>query len=154
MLFRSRRKRQLFDTILGYNFNSRFSVLGNYDYGFDRLTNGSKVRWQGVSVAGRYALTKRVAVSPRVELFNDYDGFTTGTAQRLREATVTGDYRVVNDLLLRFEYRRDWSNQPFFAERNPQTLQRQQNTILGSLIYTFSSPAMTTNTPADPTPTP
>ena len=149
-----RHKRQLFDTILGYNFNERFSVLSNYDYGFDTLTDGSKARWQGVAVAARYAPTKRVAVSPRLEWFADYDGFTTGAPRRLREATLTGDYRVASDFLLRAEYRRDWSNQPFFAERDPQTLQRQQTTVLGSLIYTFSSRSTPMSTSLSPASSP
>jgi hypothetical protein len=150
----TRHKRQVFDTILGYNFSDRFAVLGNYDYGFDTLADGRKARWQGVAVAARYAPTQRVAVSPRVEWFNDYDGFPTGAPQRLREATLTGDYRVRPDLLFRAEARYDWSNQPFFNGRNPSALRSEQTTVLGSVIYTFSSRPAAANAPPDPTPTP
>jgi len=37
-------------------------------------------------------LTKTIAFSPRAEYYYDKDGFITGTAQKLREITLTGEY--------------------------------------------------------------
>ena len=49
-----------------------------------------------------------------MEWFKDRDGFSTGLPQDLKEVTLTGEYKMIEGLLARLEYRRDWSNQPFF----------------------------------------
>ncbi|MGB9181611.1 MAG: outer membrane beta-barrel protein, partial [Pyrinomonadaceae bacterium] len=67
----SRHKRHLLDTILTYNFNDRLSVMGNYDYGLERFADGSKARWQGLASYLRYQITKRIAFSPRFEVYYD-----------------------------------------------------------------------------------
>lgn len=134
-----RHKRHLFDTVISYDINKRLSVMGIYDYGFDTLTDGTKVRWQGAGALLRYAPTKRTAFSPRFEWYGDYDGFTTGTAQRLKEITLTGEYKLRGNLLSRLEYRRDWSDQPFFQRADPNLFSRTQTTMLGGLIWSFSS---------------
>ncbi|HEX7174989.1 MAG TPA: porin [Pyrinomonadaceae bacterium] len=134
-----RHKRHFFDTIITYDFNDRLAFLGNYDYGFDRLADGSRVRWQGVAAALRYAPAGRFAISPRVEWYADYDGFTTGAAQRLREATLTGEYRVGHGLTARLEYRRDWSDKHVFETAAPSILKRTRATLASGLIWSFDS---------------
>lgn len=133
------RNRHFFDTVLTYDFNSRLSALGNYDYGFDGLPDGTRVRWQGVTAAFRYRPTERLAISPRFEWFRDYEGFTTGTAQRLREATLTGEYRIAEGLLARLEYRRDWSDQPVFATADPSVFRRTQATLASGFVWYFNA---------------
>lgn len=127
----------LFDTVVTYDINDRLSVLGNYDYGFDRLADGSRVRWQGVMAALRYAPSERFAVSPRFEWYRDYDGYTTGTPQRLKELTLTGEYKVVRGLLARLEYRRDWSDQPVFPTAAASVFKRTQVTLASGLVWSF-----------------
>jgi len=39
---------------------------------------------------------------------------TYRTGDNLKEGTLTGEYKMIEGLLARLEYRRDWSNQPFF----------------------------------------
>jgi hypothetical protein len=92
-----------------------------------------------VAAALRYAPARRFAVSPRVEWYADYDGFTTGTAQRLREATLTGEYRVGHGLTARLEYRRDWSDKHVFATAAPSVLRRTQATLASGLIWSFAA---------------
>ena len=135
----SRHKRHLFDTILSYDFSERLSVMGNYDYGFERLADGGNVRWQGMASYLRYQITKQIAFSPRFEVYYDYDGFTTETAQRLKEITLTGEYKFSKHLLTRLEYRRDWSNQPVFERADPADFARTQATVLGGMIWSFST---------------
>ncbi|MDQ3667863.1 MAG: porin [Acidobacteriota bacterium] len=89
-----RHYRHLSYTIVIYSFNDKWSVMGNYDYAIDTLTSGGKIRWQGVAAYLRYAPTKRLAFTPRYEWFDDHDGFATGTAQRVKEFTITGEYKL------------------------------------------------------------
>ena len=135
----NRRLRHLLDSLVSYDFNDRVSVMANYDYGIERLTEGGSARWQGVAGYLRYAPTKRIAFSPRVEFYEDYDGYTTGTAQRLKELTLTGEYKFNRYLLTRLEYRREWSNQSVFERRGAPDFYKTQTTLLGGMIWSFST---------------
>jgi hypothetical protein len=54
------------------------------------------------------------ALTLRYENYNDKDGFITSQSQTLSSFTVTGEYKWAQGLLSRLEYRRDWSDRPFF----------------------------------------
>ena len=131
--------RHLSDTTVTYSFNKQWALMGNYDYGIDTLTAGGKAHWQGVAGYLRYAPTERLAFTPRYEWFDDRDGFSTGTAQRVKEFTMTGEYKVKPNLIGRLEYRRDWSDQPFFPKSDPSILAKSQSTVLAGLIWTFTT---------------
>jgi len=45
---------------------------------------------------------------------SDCAGLFGGISQALKENTVTFDYNVAPGILMRYEWRRDYSNQPFF----------------------------------------
>jgi hypothetical protein len=132
-------KRNLSDTTVTYTVNPKVALMANYDYGFDHLTAGGRVHWQGIATYLRFSPTKRVSFTPRVEWFDDHDGFSTGTAQRLKEFTATGEYRFRPNFLTRFEYRTDWSNQAFFPKSDPLVFAKSQSTILAGLIWTFGT---------------
>jgi hypothetical protein len=134
-----RHYRHLTDTIVTYNFNEKWAVMGNYDYAIDTSTSGGKVHWQGVAAYLHYAPTKRLALTPRFEWFDDHDGFSTGTAQRLKEFTLTGEYKLRPTLLTRFEFRQDRSNQPFFPKSDPTVFAKTQATVLAGMVWTFST---------------
>jgi hypothetical protein len=131
--------RHLSDTTVTYNVNPKVAVMANYDYGFDHLTAGGKVHWQGIATYLRFAPTRRLAFIPRYEWFDDHDGFSTGTAQRVKEFTMTGEYRFKPSFITRFECRRDWSNQPFFPKSDPNVFAKSQTTALIGLIWTFGT---------------
>ena len=131
--------RNLSDTTISYTFNERVAVMANYDYGFDHLTAGPKVHWQGVAAYLRYTPRRKWAFVPRFEWFDDHDGFSTGVAQTVKEFTMTGEYRFKPSLITRFEVRRDWSDQPFFPKSDPTVLAKSQTTVLAGLIWTFGT---------------
>jgi len=54
----------------------------------------------------------------------------------LNSFTATGEYKWVQGLLSRLEYRRDWSDQPFF-ERGFQGLSKNQDTLTLGLVAFF-----------------
>jgi hypothetical protein len=61
-----------------------------------------------------FQITPKFAITPRAEYYYDKDGFITGVAQKLKEFTITGEYRFINNFFTRLEYRGDWSNQAVF----------------------------------------
>ncbi len=130
--------RHLSDTTALINVNSQVSFMLNYDYGIDRLAGGGKSRWTGVAGYAKLAPNKWFAFIPRLEWYNDADGFTTGVAQKLKEATLTAEFKVREGLLSRLEYRRDWSDQPFFDRGNTPASARSQSTLLGGFVVSFA----------------
>jgi len=109
--------RNLYDTTLLLTPNSKFNAYINFDYGQNKSGSGTSeftAKWYGIAGAVHFQPTSKWAFTPRVEWFKDRDGFETGLAQDLKEVTLTGEYRMIEGLLARLEYRRDWSNQPFF----------------------------------------
>jgi hypothetical protein len=129
--------RNFYDTVLNINPNDKTSMYINFDYGRDkRLTTGSDT-WVAIGVASKFQLSKTIAFTPRYEYYNDRDGFITGQAQKLNTFTMTGEYKWMQGLLSRLEYRRDWSNQPFYDRGNENASAKSQNTLLIGLVAFF-----------------
>ena len=63
------------------------------------------------------------------------DGFSTGTAQTLKEFTLTGEYKMTSWLLSRLEFRDDWSNQAFFQKNNNGSSKSQPTVLLGMVAF-------------------
>ena len=126
--------RHLYDTTVLVNQNDNFSYYINFDYGRDKNIGPGASVWTGIAGAARYALSKKFALAGRLEFFDDRDGFSTGTAQKVKEVTFTGEYKVSSWLLSRLEFRDDWSDQPFF-QKNGGTAKNQPTVLLGLVAF-------------------
>lgn len=129
--------RQLYDTTLLVVASPKASFYVNYDYGTEKKIQGDSNVWSGIAAAAQFQLSKKFALTPRLEWFNDRDGFSTGTAQQLKEFTLTGEYKLTEGLLTRLEYRRDWSDQTFFDRGGTPCVYKSQDTILLGLVAYF-----------------
>lgn len=131
--------RQLSDTVVTIAPTDKLSFILNYDYGRgDRMADLAKpVYWTGVAGYVRYAFSGRDAFAVRYEWLDDPQGFTTGTAQQLKEFTGTFERRVAQHLLTRLEYRHDYSNQPTFVEGARPV--GAQDTVAAGLVYMFDT---------------
>lgn len=128
--------RHLWDTTLLVNATDTAAFYINFDYGADKNIGPGRSHWVGVAGAARFQVTPSVAFAPRVEWFNDADGFSTGTRQKLKEATLTLEYKWLDGLVSRLEYRRDWSDQPFFDRgSSPAGVKHQQTLLAGLMLY-------------------
>ena len=116
------------------NPNDNLSYYVNFDYGRDKNVGNGASKWYGLAGAVRQALGKKFAVAGRLEWFNDPDGFSTGTAQSVKEGTITGEYKMSSWLMSRLEFRDDWSNQPFF-QKNGGTAKSQPTILLGMVAF-------------------
>jgi Putative beta-barrel porin-2, OmpL-like. bbp2 len=126
--------RTLYDTTLLLTPSDRINAYVNYDYGEQHLAPYGHAHWTGVAGALHFQINKRFAVSPRVEYYNDSSGYTTGTAQKLHEITLTGEYKVIDAFLARLEYRHDGSNVPYFTRGATSTLSQTQSTVTVGFI--------------------
>jgi len=127
-------KRNLFDTTLTLTPTSKASFYVNYDYARDNAIGGGHASWYGIAGAARYQLTKKFAVAGRTEWFDDANGLATGTAQKLKEGTLTGEYKYNDHLIARLEFRRDASDMPFFDRgAQPASAKAMSTAMLGPL---------------------
>jgi hypothetical protein len=131
--------RHLADTVLTYTATPKVSLAMNYDFGQDRVA-GTRVRWQGVAGYFRYQPIAWFALSPRAEWYDDPQGFTSGSAQSVKEITLTAELKHKGGTTMRIEYRRDVSNQTFFLNGGDGQV-RNQDTLTFGFIYAFSSKA-------------
>ena len=87
--------------------------------------------------AARYQLTNRFAVSPRAGVFGDLDGWGTGTAQTVKEFTLTGEMKIKEGLLSRLEYHRNMSDKPYFDRGAGVMVAKNQSTLTLAFIAFF-----------------
>ncbi|OGQ51989.1 MAG: hypothetical protein A3J24_12550 [Deltaproteobacteria bacterium RIFCSPLOWO2_02_FULL_53_8] len=84
----------------------------------------------------RYPFSEKLALNLRAEYFKDSDGARTGVAQKLYEITVTPEYALSANMLVRVEYRHDQSNQQVFDKKDPAT-SKSQDTLGLNAVYHF-----------------
>jgi len=128
-------KRNLFDTTLTLLPTSKLSFYVNYDYARDNTIGGGYSSWYGIAGAGRYQLSKKFAIAARAEWFDDANGFSTGVAQKLKEGTVTGEYKHNDHMIARLEFRRDASDKAFFDRGAQPASAKAMNTATLGLVY-------------------
>jgi hypothetical protein len=122
--------RFLVDVILTAKPITDLTVILNGDYGRDTI-KGNDVSWHGVSLISKYDILSWFGVAMRLEYFNDKNGFTTSVAQELKEVTITTEFRLPMNLILRPEYRHDWSSKASFHNN------RSQDTLGVGMIYSW-----------------
>ena len=132
--------RNLSDTILTYTANKQVSLAANYDYAQDKLGSTTST-WQGIAGYLRYQPMDWFALTPRVEYFDDKDAFATGVAQKVKEATVTFEFKHKDGVMMRLEYRHDMSDTPFFIKNTNTALEKKQDTLTFGFVYAFSTKA-------------
>jgi hypothetical protein len=142
--------RNLFDTTLLLTPTAKFNAYVNYDYGQNRVPSYPEQaglstvtiksvdpHWQGAAVSVREQITANAALVGRYEYFYDNQGYETGTKQHLDEFTATYEYKWLAGLLVRAEYRVDWSDKKVFTYGNTPLDKTDQNTATLGLIAFF-----------------
>lgn len=82
-----------------------------------------------------YQLTPKLALATRAEYMSDRGGLFSGITQALKENTATFDYKLADGFLMRYEWRRDFSNQPTFLSDVQGILRKDQSTATLGLVW-------------------
>jgi hypothetical protein len=131
-------KLHIFDTYATLQASRKLTFALEADYVIQRLsTNSAPARTWGGAGYVRYQITPRLAIAGRSEYLEDQGGLFTGVSQALKETTVTIEQRLLDNFLLREEWRRDFSNQPYFYTSQLGALKREQNTATLGVIWWF-----------------
>jgi hypothetical protein len=131
---------RVFDTYVTATPTAALTLGADVNYVTNEVTEHSaSLSLLGIGAYTRYQVTTPVALGLRYERLDD-EGLFGGIDQVLQEVTVTGEYKFADAFIMRAEYRRDWSNEPFFPGRlGAADLRGHQNTALLSGIWVIGS---------------
>jgi hypothetical protein len=145
-------ERFLFDWVGTLNATKKLTFVLNTDWATEHnvptALGPHDARWYGIAGYTKYSFTDWFAVALRGEWFNDPEGVRTYTAltsntstptlptgigRTLKEGTFTTEFKVAKNLILRPEYRHDWSDQYSFDAGRYKT----QDTLSVGAMYLF-----------------
>ncbi len=128
----------ILDTYTSWKATSRLTLAGEFDYVVNRGEPSSPpARVTGGAMYALYRFTPKFVLASRAEYLSDRGGLFSGATQALKETTLTADYNVAEGFLVRAEWRRDFSNRPFFLTAAAGALKREQNAATLGLIWWF-----------------
>lgn len=131
-------REHILDSYVTWNATPKLTLVGEGDYVTNRVFSSSAPQHvTGGAAYARYQLTPKFALAGRGEYLSDRGGLFSGLMQALKESTATAEYKFAEGFLARMEWRRDFSNQPFFLTDVPGKLKKQQNTATLGLIWWF-----------------
>jgi hypothetical protein len=132
----------IFDSYITWQASSAWTVALEGDYVIERLwrnegpgRSSAPSHVTGGAAYMRYQFTPKLALAGRAEYLSDRGGLFSGLTQALKETTATFDYLPAEGFLMRFEWRRDFSNQPSFLTDTQGVLSKQQTTATVGLIW-------------------
>jgi hypothetical protein len=153
-------ERFLFDWVGTFTATKNLTFVLNTDYATEQgvLTalGVRDTKWYGIAGYAKYSVNDWFAVALRGEWFKDPDGvrttyttltsgtvLPTGIGQTLKEGTLTTEFKIAKNLILRPEYRHDWSDKNAFGSVNaaPSALpgghDKTQDTLSIGAMYLF-----------------
>ena len=140
-------KTHIFDSYVTWQATPKLSFTLEGDYVIQRLwastgpgrSSAPADVWGGAAYA-KYQLTPRTYIAGRTEYLNDNGGLFTGITaytEALKEVTATYDFTVADGFDMRWEYRRDISNQPIFLTSQQSVYSTHQDTATLGVIWWF-----------------
>jgi hypothetical protein len=132
----------IFDSYVMWQLSPKWTMALEGDYVIERLWRNEALARSsapshvvGGAVYARYQLTQKLGVAARAEYLSDRGGLFSGLTQALKETTATFDYKLDDGFLMRYEWRRDFSNQRSFLTDAQGVLSKQQNTASVGLVW-------------------
>ena len=132
----------IFDSYATWQATPKLTFALEGDYLIERLwrntapgRSSAPSHADGGAAYVRYQFTPKIAMATRAEYLSDRGGLFSGITQALKENTVTFDYMMADGFLMRYEWRRDFSNRPSFLSDVQGLLVKQQNTATLGVIW-------------------
>jgi hypothetical protein len=132
----------IFDSYVNWQATPRLTFALEGDYFISRVwkdaaagESSAPSHVDGGAAYIQYQLTPKIAVASRAEYMSDRGGLFSGLSQALKENTVTFDYKLADNFLMRYEWRRDFSNRPTFLTDQQGILSKDQNTATLGLVW-------------------
>jgi hypothetical protein len=133
-------KLHILDTYASWQAARKLQLAAETDWVIERdAVNSTPGETYGGAAYAQYSLTPKLALSGRYEYVRDRDGLYTGVPQTLNEGTLTASYKMGDGFLLRWEWRRDVSNRPYFYTDRLGVLANHQTTATVGLVWWFGA---------------
>lgn len=130
---------RVFDTYVSYAATPALSLGVDVNYTTNQVRRADDtLSLQGTGAYARYQVSTPAAVALRYERLDD-QGLFGGIDQVIQELTATFEHKFADGFLLRGEFRRDWSDKPFFNGSGSGALRKGQNTALVGLVWWFGN---------------
>ena len=137
-------KLHIFDSYVSWQSTPKLLLQLEGDYVIERLWanaspghSSAPSHTTGGAAYAKYQLTPRTYIGGRGEYLSDRGGLFSGVTEALKEVTATYDFTVANGFEMKYEYRRDWSNQPIFLTSAQNVFSKDQNTATVGVIWWF-----------------
>lgn len=131
-------KLHIFDSYVTWQTTPKLTLAAEGDYVIERLLSSSPPsHTDGGALYAQYQLTPKLSFAGRVEYLADRGGLFTGVTQDVKESTFTTKYQFVEGFLVMGEWRRDFSNRPYFLTDTLGVLKKDQNTATLGLVWWF-----------------
>lgn len=129
-------KLDIFDSYVSWQTTPKLTLALEADDVIERLYSySSPAHTDGGAGYIRYQLAPKVALAGRFEYLSDRGGLFTGVTQALKEGTITTEYKFMDGFIARGEWRRDFSNHPYFYTDVLGILSREQTTATLGLVW-------------------
>jgi len=132
----------IFDSYASWQATPKLTFAVEGDYFIQRLwrnasqgKSSAPAHVEGGAAYVRYAFNPKFALATRAEYLSDSGALFSGINQALKENTLTLDYKLADGMLMRYEWRVDYSNQPSFLTDVQGVLAKQQNTATVGLVW-------------------
>ena len=131
-------KLNIIDNYATWNASPKLTLALEGDYVIERLeTNSPPDHTDGGAAYVRYQIRPRISIAARSEYLSDRGGLFSGTTQALKEETFTFEYKFTDNLIMMEEWRRDFSNQPYFLTDTLDILRKQQTSVGIGVVWWF-----------------
>ena len=137
-------KIHIFDTYAAWQATPKLALTGEADYVIEREwanaapgESSAPLHVDGGAAYAQYQLNPKVALGARGEYLSDRGGLFSNTTQALKEGTATYKYNFADGFDAFLEYRRDWSNRPYFITSNPAAPVSHQDTATLGLVWWY-----------------
>jgi hypothetical protein len=129
-------KLHIVDTYASWQASPALMLVGELDYVLNRSEPpAADAHVYGAAGYIRRDVTEHTALGVRAEYLRDDGGMFSGITQSLKETTVNYDYRPADGFLVRTEWRRDFSDKPFFPTETEDRRNTAQDTLTLGLVW-------------------
>ena len=131
-------KLHIIDSYATWNATPKLTLAGEGDYVIERdWENSAPKHTSGGAAYAQYQFTPRSSFAVRGEYLSDRGGLYSNATQALKEGTATYRYNVADNFAVFVEYRRDWSNIPYFVTNNPAAPATHQDTLGTGVVWWY-----------------
>ncbi len=137
-------KLHIVDSYATWQVRPRLTLQGEADYVIEREwanaapgESSAPSHTDGGAAYAQFQVTSRGYFATRAEYLSDRGGLFSNVTQALKETTVTYKYSFGDGFDAFLEYRRDWSNRPYFITSNPASLSSHQDTATLGLVWWY-----------------